>query len=349
MRPPEHPAVVALLTVPAWIYRGAVQLRNRRYDRPGAVRESAIPVVSVGNLTVGGTGKTPVVAWLAARLREMKRRPAVVSRGYGGRAGRGPLLVSDGSGPSCSAAECGDEPFLLARFLDDVPIIVGSDRVAGAELARRRGADLVLLDDGFQHRRLGRDLDILLLDAGHPFGNQRLLPAGPLREPLSGLRRADVIVVTRCGAGDSVALIENVVRLHNTRAPLLRAGHRPVGFFDEPGRSVSRPERALAFCGIGNPAGFRTDLETLGVELVDFVSYADHRPYSGEEIEGLRRRAFRLGAVLVTTEKDRARFDPPTREPQDVPLLTLRIEAEIFDAERLLARVAAVLERESRP
>jgi len=168
LTPPEHPALVALLSLPSLIFGAAVRLRNHLYDRPGASRRAPIPVLSVGNLTVGGTGKTPLVAWLARRLREQGLTPAVVSRGYGGTAGRGPLVVTQGGEPNCGAEVCGDEPFELARMLSGVVVIVGSDRLAGAEEAARQGADVVILDDGFQHRRLARDLDIVLLDSSNP-------------------------------------------------------------------------------------------------------------------------------------------------------------------------------------
>jgi tetraacyldisaccharide 4'-kinase len=335
---------VTLLRLPAWIYRVAVQLRNRRYDRPGASVKVGLPVVSVGNLTVGGTGKTPIVIWLARRLREMGRRPAVVSRGYGGRAGSGPLLVSDGGGPGCSAAECGDEPFLMAQLLGGVPVIVGSDRAAGAELARRRGAQLVLLDDGFQHRRLARDLDIVLLDAGSPFGDHRLLPAGTLREPLSALRRADLILITRSPADESFAEIEQVVREHNRTVPILRAGHRPVGFVDSSGQPAQRPDRVMGFCGIGNPDRFRADLESMEIELLDFRPYPDHHRYSAAEIDRLRVRARELGAVPVTTEKDLARLGGWA----DKSLLALRIEAEVLGSDTLLSEIRRVLDGEQR-
>lgn len=336
MRPPEHPIALALLGLPALLYGAAVRLRNRYYDRPGRATRAPIPVVSVGNISVGGTGKTPVVAWLAERLRRSGRKPAVVSRGYGGSSGKGPLLVEAGPGTSLDAAVYGDEPCFLARLLPGVPVIVGSDRVAGAGEALRRGADLVLLDDGFQHRRLARDLDIVLLDAGDPFGRHRLLPAGLLREPLHGLRRADVILITRGRRDESFPVIEKIVRRHNPSAPLLRAGHRTVGFVDGAGEPVGRPGRALAFCGIGNPARFRSDLLAEGVELVDFRVFRDHHPYSAAELGALREAAATHGAVPVTTEKDLARIAPGPETNGADGLCALRIEAEPFEPERLL-------------
>ncbi|MCP3982636.1 MAG: tetraacyldisaccharide 4'-kinase [bacterium] len=335
-----------LLRLPALLFRGVVRLRNRHYDRPGATCAAALPVVSVGNLTVGGTGKTPVVAWIAERLQERGRVPAVVSRGYGGRAGAGPLVVSDGSGPSVAAEECGDEPFLLARSLPGARVVVGSDRVRGAAEALRLGADVVILDDGFQHRRLRRDLDLVLVDANAPFGNGRLLPAGLLREPPSSLSRADVILATRSEADRPLDALAAEVRKHNPTAPLLRAGHRGVGFFDAKGAAAERPARAVAFCGIGNPDAFRGDLERAGVALAGFHAFRDHHSFSTEEIARLLREAQNEGAPLVTTEKDRARMLGRVPKHPCSAILTWRIEAAIWDADPLLAALDALPGRE---
>jgi len=339
LTPPDHPALAALLGLPAILYGRAVRLRNRLYDRPGLARAAGIPVISVGNLTVGGTGKTPVVAWLARRLLEDGRRPAVVSRGYGGRAGRGPLMVSRGEGPLASAANSGDEPYLLARSEPRLRVVVGSDRHAGAVAAREAGADVILLDDGFQHRRLARDLDIVLLDASNPFGNHRLLPAGLLREPVSGLSRADVVLITRSRSDERFSIIERVVTHYCPGGLLLRAGHRGVGFFDAEGRQVPRPERAAAFCGIGNPNRFRIDLESEGLVLTSFREFRDHRHYSNAEVEGLSAMAARHHVPLITTEKDHVRMVADGQIESLPQLLTYRIEAEIHDCEPLLQRI----------
>jgi tetraacyldisaccharide 4'-kinase len=182
---------------------------------------------------------------------------------------------------------------------------VGSDRRLGVEKARQLGADTVVLDDGFQHRRLSRDLDIVLLDAEEPFGNGYLLPAGPLREPVEGLARADLVIVTRSDPAGRYDLIEETVRKHNPAAPILRAGHRRVGFFDAEGHPAPRPSRVLAFCGIGNPVAFERQLSSLGVRVVDMLCFRDHHRYTESDIERLHRRALqhRVDAV-VTTQKD---------------------------------------------
>lgn len=325
----------ALLVPFAWLYGMAVKVRNRHYDRSSHSRKASLPVVSVGNMTVGGTGKTPIVAWLAERLISEGLKPAVVSRGYGGSAGRGPRKVS----ASSTASECGDEPCLLASRLPGAVVVVGSDRHAGAESAKGHGADVVLLDDGFQHRRLARDLDVLLLDADNPFGNGRLLPAGPLREPLASLKRADIILVTGGDSGDALSRIERLVRPYNEAAPLFRARSRRAGFIDMDRRPVSAPARAVAFCGIARPERFREDMQAEGVEVIAFRPYRDHHRYSARELRELVELARSAKAALVTTEKDLARLDPAG----DVRPVALRIEAEIFEEDVFLGSVTTAI------
>src|SRR5262245_33056718 len=194
----------ALLYPAGLLYRGGVGLRNLLYERGSLpIRHLPVPVLSVGNLTVGGSGKTPFVAYLAQKLMESGRRVAVASRGYGGSSHPSPLVVSEGAGPLVSAQEAGDEPVLLSELLTSVVVMVCSDRWSAGRFAQERfGSELVLLDDGYQHRRLARDLDLLLVDAGAGFGNGRMLPCGPLREPLRELARCDALVVT--GSADQM-------------------------------------------------------------------------------------------------------------------------------------------------
>jgi tetraacyldisaccharide 4'-kinase len=330
-----------LLSPLASLYGAAMRMRNRRYDRPGASLRAPVPVVSVGNLTLGGTGKTPMVAWVSRRLVVDGRRPAVVSRGYGGTAGTGPLVVSDGDGPRVDAARCGDEPWMLARTLAGVRVLVGSDRVAGAREAAARGADVVVLDDGYQHRRLARDLDVLLVDAGTPLRSLRVLPAGTLREPLEGLVRADVVILTRHREGPAAAENERTVRELNPRAVLLRAVHRAAGFVDSEGQAVEAPHRAVAFCAIGNPTAFRDDLAARGVDVSRFRPFRDHHEYTAEEIEGLARQAGEVDAVPVTTEKDLARLGPSLDRFGERRPVALRVEVELADERPLLQAIRA--------
>jgi tetraacyldisaccharide 4'-kinase len=345
VNPPESILLRLLLSLPGLAYSAAVRMRNRFWDRPHAAHRAELPVISVGNLTVGGTGKTPVVAWLCTHLLERGRRPAVVTRGYGGEAGRGPVDVSAGDGPLAGPEIAGDEPFMLARSIPGLVVVAGSDRVSGATRARELGADVVVLDDGFQHRRLARDLDIVLVDSAGPFGNGRLLPSGILREPISSLGRAGIVVITRCRAESDTAGIEEVIRRHSRSVPVVRAGIGGGGFVDIEGRSVSVPRRAVAFCGIGNPGSFRELLERSGVEVAEFRPFRDHHPYRVEEIEALRSAAGRLGASLVTTEKDLARLERIRDRLHPLELAAPRIEIEMLEPGPLLRAVDAVLPR----
>jgi tetraacyldisaccharide 4'-kinase len=339
---PEHPLAVALLTPPALAYRAAVAWRNRRYDRPGAAVHPGIPVISVGNLTVGGTGKTPLTAWIASHLLEDGRRPAIVSRGYGGSSGRGPCVVSRGAGPLVPAGVAGDEPVLLARRLPGVLVVVGSDRLAGARAAREAGADVLVLDDGFQHRRLARDLDLVLLDSHDPFGAFRLLPSGPLREPVASLKRADAVILTRSRPGEPLPFLERVIRRHAGDVPLLRAGHRATGFVDAAGSAQPPPGRAVAFCGIGSPDTFLVDLLSEGVEVLEERRFPDHHRFRPAELAEIAALARRHGAVPVTTEKDLVRLPGPVPLPD---VLALRIEAVPHEPARLRALLEGALEK----
>jgi len=330
-----------LARLPAAAYGMAVRLRNFGFDRGWGVEVAPVPVASVGNLTLGGTGKTPLTAWLCRRALESGRTPAVVSRGYGGRAGAGPVVVSRGSGPEIGPETAGDEPVLLARMLPGVRVVVGSNRAAGARRAAELGADLVVLDDGFQHRRLRRDLDVVLVSANDPFGGGSLLPAGRLREPVDSLRRASVVVVTRCDPGTPIDAVVRAVRDAGSAVPVIRAGHRPVGFVDRAGSTRPAPERAIAFCAIGDPAGFRRDLERTGVRVDRFASFRDHHPFRAADLEPLIRDAEAAGAALVTTEKDLVRLSRPDA-PDPGAVIALRIEAVVHEPEPLVERLCAL-------
>lgn len=315
----------------SWLYRAVVAVRNARYDRGAGILRAPLPVVSVGNLTVGGTGKTPIVAEIVGRLARAGHRPAVVSRGYGGRAGRGPLLVRDASGAGPGPAVTGDEPWMLAARFPGIPVLVGSDRYRGVVAAAAEGAGVVVLDDGFQHRRLARDLDIVVLSGEHPLGNGRLLPAGPLREPPSSLRRADLLVLV-CEEEPSSGPQDHAVGEPIPRFGILRARRRPLGFVAADGSAAPRPERAVAFCGIGDPASFRRTIERLGVSLAEFAGFPDHHRFSNSEIAALLARARSDGVPLVTTEKDLARLhDRLPGSPLAERILALRIDLAFSD------------------
>jgi tetraacyldisaccharide 4'-kinase len=349
MKVSQNALLLALLSAPAFLFGVGARLRRRLYELPGAVRQVELPVISVGNLTVGGTGKTTIAAWLVRRLQEHGHRPAVVSRGYLGRAGRGPLVVSRGEGPRVEASVSGDEPYLLARSLPGAQVIAGSDRIEGCRAAATAGADVVVLDDGFQHLRLGRDLDLVLLDAHSPFGNYRLLPAGSLREPASGLSRADAVLITRSRSQESFEVLERVVRRYHREVPILRSGHRCSGFVDPEGNPVDPPVRVVAFCGIGNPDAFVTDLAGQGVQVAAFRPFRDHHAFTAEDWRSLVEMARFHDASLLTTEKDLVRLTPELRQAADAEVAAMRIEAVVHDADALLALVRRALERHRSP
>ena len=279
-------------------YAAAVAVRNAAYDHGLLPAFAAdVPVISVGNLTLGGTGKTPLVAWVARLLADAGRRPAVVSRGY-----------------AAARGEQSDEAAELAIVLPGVHHVADRDRVAAVRAAAAAGADAVVLDDGFQHRRLRRHADIVAIDATDPFGCGHLFPRGLLREPLRGLTRASAVVLTRASQVDAGtragirATLEDACGGRPIRA-WMEAEHRPVAL--RSAASATQPldrlrgARVLAIAGIGNPAAFRRTLISLGCVVADMAVFPDHHPYSEADLGQLAARAAACGAELgVTTLKD---------------------------------------------
>lgn len=321
------------------LYRLFLWLRRAAYGR-GWVARKRLPakVVSVGNLTVGGTGKTPMVMRLAAGLEQRGLRVAVLTRGYGRRQAL-PLVINGRGDLSQYRPDLmGDEPILLARRLPDVTIGIGADRYALGEkiieMEESTPPDVFLLDDGFQHLRLARDLDLVLLDSTDPFGGGAVLPAGPLREPREALARADLIVLTRVDENARTELLEEVRRL-NPRAPVFRAGTKFVGAFDAATHRTAnlfalKQQPALAFCGVGNPQAFENDLERWGFDVAGLVAFPDHHRYGIEDFKLLVRHADRAGArVLLTTEKDMVNLS--VVPPSIPPTFYCRIELELDD------------------
>jgi 3-deoxy-D-manno-octulosonic-acid transferase len=302
----------------AVLYGNLVSVRNRSY-RIGLLRSRRLsrPVFSVGNMTVGGTGKTPVVVAMCRILTERGLRPVVLSRGYGGRY-RAPLLeVSDGSRIKWPADVVGDEPVLMARRLPGVPVVVGPDRYTagkGAILAYQ--PDVLVLDDGFQHVRLCRDLDLLLIDSADPFGNGKVLPAGPLREPVHGLRRADAVMLTRMESSAAAAGLISFLGRSYPDLPVLFSRHRMTGcvrLADPSGAETPVSDfsgrRVFVAAGIARPESFVRSLEREAVEVVGVAVYPDHFSFRATDIEQIGKEADRLGAqAVLTTEKDWVRL-----------------------------------------
>jgi tetraacyldisaccharide 4'-kinase len=294
---PGSAAVRALLTPVSWLYGAVVWWRNRRFDSvDGMVVPPACPTVSVGNLTVGGTGKTPVTAWIAAALASGGARVGIVLRGYGA-----------------------DEVHVLRRLVPSAVVVADPDRVSGIAEARREGATTIVLDDGFQHRRAGRHLDIVLLSADAADESLELLPAGPFREPVENLRRAGLVIVTRKAADDAaVAAVTGLVRRVAPAVPLAVLALSPDALHRWDG-AASAPLSMLADCqvaavsGIGEPIPFERQLAAAGARVTGF-RYGDHHAFTAGDVGDLLRRV-PSDAVVVCTLKDAVKLGPLWPDP----------------------------------
>jgi tetraacyldisaccharide 4'-kinase len=304
------------LTAAAWAYRGGLAVRETAYAR-GLLPRGRLPcpVVSVGNLTVGGTGKTPAVELIARWLVDDGRRVVVVSRGYGRRAEAPVELVSDGGEPRLPAERAGDEPLLLARRLAGVAVVVGADRLAAGRWAvEHLGPDVLVLDDGFQQRRLLKDVEIVCLDARAPWGPGGLFPRGTLREPPCALARAHFVIATRAsGRGDLTSLLGEI-RRHAGPKLCLPADYAVEGVEDLRSGSLHPPtalagRAVLAFAGIAAPERLADTLVAHGAAVRDLMAFPDHYSYETRDLAAIARRARAVGAdALVTTEKDGVRL-----------------------------------------
>jgi tetraacyldisaccharide 4'-kinase len=291
---------------------------------------------------------------VARHLQERGGRPAILLRGYGRKGGTGLLIVSTGQGLVIPAAEAGDEASLLAETLSGVPIVVAADRRLAAEVALGRlGADVLILDDGYQHLRLHRDLDILLLDARAPFGTGALLPRGFLREPPGATGRADLIILTRADQARDLDRAEEGIRRLNGRAPLLRAVHRPVSLVRLADGTALPPtalagQAVVALSAIGSPEAFETTLRELGASVAAVLRFPDHHRYGEEELERAGWEGRAAGAtLLVTTAKDRARGGLPA-QAGGLPVTVLEVEFAVTRGAEALGAALAGLRRESR-
>lgn len=315
-------------------YAAGVRIRNLRFDRdPSRAVRVQIPVISVGNLTLGGTGKTPAVEYFARHLRTTERRVAILSRGYGSE-----------SGPN-------DEALLLEENLPDVPHLQGRDRVALAGTALEElESEVLILDDGFQHRRLHRDFDIVLIDATRDLANEYVFPRGLLREPLASLERAHAAILTRCDQAGPESVRKQLAGLsrHFPNLQLATARHAAVEWIreghDPLDPSALNGREVVAFCGLANPDAFRRTLADLGVTVLAFRTYPDHHPYTRNDVEALLTWAatFPDHTSVVTTQKDWVKLRTPDLAGR--PLLALRVgfTFETGEAE-LLARLDSML------
>ena len=329
----------ALLAALEPVYGAVVRSKNARFDS-GRLLPAKVdaPVVSVGNLTVGGTGKTPFVCWLAEWFQAHGAPVTLISRGYRAKAGQ----------PN-------DEALELAARLPGVPHIQNPDRVAAAKEAfKAKSQQVLILDDAFQHRRIARDLDIVLLDALQPFGYEHLLPRGLLREPVESLARAHIVALSRSDAVDEAArdAIRRRVEVIAPRAVWLELAHRPTGFVNALASArrleldALRGQRIAAFCGIGNPTGFRHTLKVLDLELAAFRPFPDHHHYPAESLTQLEAQVRSLGKLnaVVCTQKDLVKI--PRDSIAGLPLWAVEISLEIITGrERLEAALEPLAAR----
>ena len=337
------PVVRAGLSAAAAAYRAALAARSTSY-RIGllSTRGLPVPVISIGNVTVGGSGKTPLAEVVVLALREMGARPAVISRGYGRRT-RGVRIVADGGGRRLGAREGGDEPVLLAERLPGIPIVVGESRYeAGAVAVETCFADALVLDDGFQHRTLYKDLEIVVISGSDPWGNGRLFPRGTLREPLSALKRADLVVITNPTSAAATRDIAHILRRRGSPAAVLRGAYLPTSLRrgadlrgDAP--ATLRGRKVLMLAGLAATGGFVATAEGLGAVVLGLVEFPDHHWYTPGDLARVAARAREAGAeAVLTTEKDWVRLREIPRG--DVPYWVLSVRLDMGADRVALAR-----------
>lgn len=338
----EHPSWLRRLL--ARPYQLAVRRRLNSF-RNGRLSSQALParVISVGNLTVGGTGKTPAVIFLAKELSARGVRTAVLSRGYGSRGTDSINLVSDGEQVFLKPRQAGDEAYLMAKSLPGVVVLSGRDRLdLGAFAVDQFKSEALILDDGFQHLKIHRDVNLLLLDSARPWGNGWLLPAGPLREPKTEAARATAFLITRVG-DPPLPLIQELERDFPGR-PVFLSRHNPVRLSDLNGNGKKRPDflagrRIMAFCGLARPHVFLDTLTGLGARVEEFIAWPDHFEARPKDLSFLESKAAEKGLdMAVTTAKDAVKLNP-----QDLQQSGFRLDIQVLDVELELVNAAADL------
>jgi tetraacyldisaccharide 4'-kinase len=326
------------MTPPEFLYLLGLSVK-KRYSLKHRKR-LPFKVLSVGNLTFGGTGKTPATIALAREAGNRGLKPCVLTRGYKGKA-KGPCLVSRGEGPLLNEYQAGDEAVLMAEKLQGVPVIKGRNRYeAGifaiqnlfSQICDRNSEFIFILDDGYQHWGLLRDKDVLLIDSTNPFGNGRLPPLGPLREPVNSMNRADIIVITKNNQKSPANSLIREIREYNKQSPVYFAGHKPSQFVTVKGDTFpldwANDKKFFAFCGIGNPQSFRGTLISAGLGVTGFKAFRDHHRYGNADIRAITGGA-RMGNAdwIVTTEKDIMRLKG-LELPENLVALAIEFKAD---------------------
>ncbi|MFI5252670.1 MAG: tetraacyldisaccharide 4'-kinase [Bacteroidota bacterium] len=323
----------------AWCYETIIRLRNMCYDR-GIFKTSnaGIPVISVGNITAGGTGKTPFVEYLVRYFIGKGKRVAVISRGYK-REGNLQVAIASAADDRGNAMTLGDEPYQIARKFPEVILMVDADRVRAAHTAvGNHHAEVIILDDGFQHRKIARDLDIVLIDGKKPLQRIQFLPAGEKREPVSSLKRASLIAFNGGESGGTVDMLASVNTIPSINITYRPKRICPINLGKEMPPYHLKGKKIIAFCGIGNPESFSNSLKGLGAVVVQMIPFADHHSYIKSDVEKIANvYRHEKADYIITTEKDAVRLDHAMREilPTDAAYY-LEIETVITKGEKIL-------------
>lgn len=336
----------SLLYLVSIIYYGLAKFRAKVYKK-GIIESKRLPckVISIGNITAGGTGKTPMTLYVAGLMLRLGYEVVVISRGYKGELEKTGGIISNGKTILVGPKKAGDEPFMLAGRLKNIPLIVGQNRFeAGMQAVKKFNPDVIVLDDGFQHLKLKRDLDLVLLDSNKPFGNLHLLPRGVLREPLSALLRADAFIMTRSDRASDEEAKKFLSGLKESMQskPVFKTSHQPYGYIVKkekniPFASISKKSflydfdflkdsRVLAFAGIARNDEFRHTVESFKCDIADFIGFEDHHQYSDNELSRMFRLAEKTNVeFLITTEKDYARIANRIAWPIDLVVIGIEI------------------------
>jgi len=332
----------SILSAASALYGGAVKLRRTFYNR-GVFKSKRLPcfIISIGNIVAGGTGKTPMAIYVASVVKDLGYKVAIVSRGYKGTAETIGGIVSDGKTLLMVPETAGDEPYMMAARLKDVPVVVGKNRFKAGELAIRKfEPDILVLDDGFQHLKLQRDLDLVLIDSRKPFGNGHLLPRGMMREPASSLFCANAIILTRSDmvSNEEMTSLLKRLRFHERKQPAFRAFHKPLVYkIISKGKSTKKVLRqnldciqgrtVFAFSGLADNHNFRRTLQNIKCNVVDHLKYSDHHTYSDSDLKDIRAAAQKsMSECIVTTEKDYVRIAHKIAWPDDLYIIGIEIE-----------------------
>jgi tetraacyldisaccharide 4'-kinase len=332
-----------LLSLP---YGGAVRARSLFYSL-GLLKTKTLPcpVISIGNITVGGTGKTPLVMALAKGLMEKGISVGILSRGYKGKRISKPV-VSDGKAIFLSPEESGDEAFLMASACQGIPVLVGKDRFTNGRVALQRfGVRGLLLDDGYQHLALYRNINILLIDSHIGFGDHTLLPRGILREPLSHLRRADLFLLTKVENPQTVQALERKIHKIHPSSQVFHSHYEPVSLVspngDEEDLNSLKESKILALSGIANPVYFFSMLRRCGAEIVGEAVFPDHHSYTREDLSSVEQKSKRADCI-VTTEKDMVKLKE--LDIHQLPIRALRVKVKIWEEEEFYQRIVKAFE-----